>query len=148
LKGEIVMKKKSIPFILLVILIASCGKKEEPKLQSFSAEAFAFNLPDNWEVNATIRVKGFKQNKEKDTYIAKLVYSVDLVTPQGEVVKGVAKDTVDEENTEEFSDLPIEVQFNLSTEYKPGNYKLIFNIKDELTGQQIKSEKELELAKQ
>lgn len=141
------MKKLFIPLLLLAV-IASCGKKEEVKFQSFSAEAFAFDLKDGWEVNATIRVKGFKQNKEKETYIAKLIYSVDLVTPSGEAVKGVVKDTVDEENTEEFSDLPIEVQFNLYPKYLPGKYNLIFYIRDDFSGQQIKSEKELELAKQ
>ncbi|MCX6152170.1 MAG: hypothetical protein NTX22_16715 [Ignavibacteriales bacterium] len=135
-------------FIIFLLVFISCGKKEEVKLQTFSAEAFAFSLPEGWEVNATIRVKGFMQNKVKDTFIAKLEYSVDLVKPNGESIKALAKDIADEENTEEFSDLPIEVQINLDAKYLPGKYKLIFNIKDELSGQQIISEKELELIKQ
>lgn len=145
------MKKKNLMSVVmifsLVFLFTSCGKKEEVKLQAFSPEAFAYSLPDGWEVNATIRVKGFKQNKENETYIAKISYSIDIVTPKGETIKGVSTDTLDEENMEEFSDLPVEAQFNLDTKYETGKYKVIFNLKDELDNQTTHVTKEFEIAK-
>ncbi len=56
------------------------------KLQAFSL-SIAYSLTDGWEVNTTVRVKGFKQDKENETYIAKFSYSIDLVTPKGETIK-------------------------------------------------------------
>ncbi len=145
------MKKKNLVLLIMVlivpILFTSCGKKEEVKLQAFSPEAFAYSLPEGWEVNATVRIKGFKQNKEKETFIAKLSYSIDLINPKGETIKGLAKDTLDEENMEEFSDLPVEAQFNLDTKNEAGKYKVVFNIKDELAKQSTQIIKEFELTK-
>ncbi len=145
------MKKKNLMIIVMVFtlsfLLASCGKKEEVKLQAFSPEAFAYSLTDGWEVNTTVRVKGFKQDKENETYIAKFSYSIDLVTPKGETIKSISSDTLDEENMEEFSDLPIEAQFNLDNKYETGKYKVIFNLKDELAGQKVEITKEFELTK-
>jgi len=145
------MKKKNLIFLIMVlvapILLTSCGKKEEVKLQAFSPEAFAYSLPEGWEVTATVRIKGFKQNKENETFIAKLSYSIDLVNPKGETIKGLAKDTLDEENMEEFSDIPVEAQFNLDTKYETGKYKVIFNLKDELANQSTQITKEFELTK-
>jgi uncharacterized lipoprotein YehR (DUF1307 family) len=145
------MKKKNLLFVVmlfsLAFIITSCGKKEEVKLQAFSPEAFAYSLPEGWEVNTTVRVKGFKQNKENETFISKLSYSIDLITPKGETVKGIVKDTLDEENMEEFSDIPVEAQFNLDSKNEAGKYKVVFNIKDELANQTTQIEKEFELTK-
>lgn len=145
------MKKKNLIFLITILVVpflfTSCGKKEETKLTAFSPEAFAYSLDTGWEVNATVRVKGFKQNKEKETYIAKLSYTVDLVTPKGEKLNAVASDTLDEENMEEFSDVPVEAQFNLDTKYETGKYKVIFNITDELTSQSTQITKEFDLTK-
>jgi hypothetical protein len=141
------MKKYYILFLLSVILLISCGKKVEPKLTTFNPVTYAFKTDQGWDVQASIQVKGFTQEKEKDTYIVKMFYSVDLLKPNGNLVKGVVKDTIDEENTEEFMDLPVNVQFELDSTYALGKYKVIYNIRDAFSNQQIKTEKELELTK-
>jgi hypothetical protein len=76
-----------------------------------------------------------------------MFYTVDLEKPNGKLVKGVVNDTLDEENTEEFMDLPINVQFELDSNYTLGKYKVIYNIRDAFSDQQIKTEKDLELTK-
>jgi hypothetical protein len=143
--GKIEMKKYYILLLFPCILFISCGKKEEPKLITFNPVTYAFKTDGGWDVQASIQVKGFTQKKEKDTYIVKMFYSVDLVKPDGNFVNGVVRDTIDEENTEEFMDLPVNVQFELDSSYTVGNYKVIYNIKDAFSNQQIKSEKDLEL---
>jgi hypothetical protein len=139
------MKKYYVLSLLICILFISCGKKEIPKLSTFNPVTYAFKTDGGWDVQASIQVKGFTQKKEKDTFIVKMFYTVDLLKPDGNLVKGVVKDTIDEENSEEFIDLPVNVQFELDSTYAVGKYKVIYNIKDALSDQQIKSDKDLEL---
>ncbi len=118
----------------LILLIASCAK-EEKKLEVFNAEAFAYDLGDSWEVDATTRVKGFKQNETDNKYKATLSYDIDLVKPSGDTVKALISKTEDKINDEEVMDVPVEIQFDLDSTYSDGDYKVIFNIKDAETGQ-------------
>jgi len=41
-------------------------KKEEVKFEAFSPEAFAYDIGNSWEVNATVNVKGFTKNEVGD----------------------------------------------------------------------------------
>jgi hypothetical protein len=53
-----------------------------------------------------------------------------LVKPDNSVVKSVFKDVKTETGSEPIADVALEAQFNLDSTYADGNYKLIFNIKD------------------
>ncbi len=128
------MKALLISSFCLVLLIGSCAK-EEKKIEVFNAEAFAYDLGDSWEVDATTRVKGFKQNEADNKFKATLTYDIDLVKPAGDTVKSLISRTEDKVNDEEVMDVPIEIQFDLDSTYKDGDYKIIFNIKDAETGQ-------------
>lgn len=134
--------------VVLALLLTGCGKKEEQKLTAYNAEAFAFSLDTGYEVNASVRVKGFKQEVKSSTHIANLSYTVDLITPEGKKADAVAKDEVNEENTEELSDVAVEARIELDSSYKPGKYKLIFNIRDQLSGQTATLAKDFELVKE
>lgn len=142
------MKNNNLKVLILILglwAVAGCGKKEEQKLTAFNPEAFAYSLNDGFEVTATVRVKGFKQNIQNNTHLVKLSYTMDLMTPDGRAVNGIVRDTLEEENTDEFSDLPIEAQIQLNNSYKPGNYRLVMQIKDELSERTAKTEKEFEI---
>ncbi|MGE5403148.1 MAG: hypothetical protein ACM3S2_22325 [Ignavibacteriales bacterium] len=141
------MKKVAVFFILILITLAACEKQRDKKLEAYSPEAFAYSLPDGWEVNATVRVRGFDEDIKDKVHNAKLAYSVDLLTPAGRTMKAVAADTVDEKNQEEFIDLPVDAQLDLDSTYVPGKYKVIFNIRDLLSGQEVNLAKEFELTK-
>jgi hypothetical protein len=127
------MKALIISAIGLLLIISACSKKEE-KLEVFNAEAFAYDLGNSWEVDATTRVKGFKQNENNNKYTARIGYTIDLVKPNGDTVKSVLSKTEDKVNDEEFMDVPVDVQFDLDSTYADGEYKVIFNIKDAETG--------------
>lgn len=139
------MKSKSFFIILILLTLASCGRKDDKKLQAYNAEAFAFNLNDGWEINAAVRVKGFDQQENNSQFKAFISYTLDLKTPDGRTVTAVAQDTLKQEGAEEFADLPLEAQVELDSTYVKGNYRLIFNVKDELSGRQTTAEKEFEL---
>ncbi len=128
------MKALLFSSFCLILLIISCAK-EEKKLEVFNAEAFAYDLGDSWEVDATTRVKGLKQNETDNKFKATLSYDIDLVKPAGDTVKALISKTEDKINDEEVADVPVEIQFDLDSTYRDGDYKIIFNIKDAETGQ-------------
>jgi len=138
----------NLSLALLLLLFAGCSKKEEAKkLTAFSGEAFAYDLSDGWELNSSMRVKGFAFKEENQKFLSSLEFSVDLVTPKGDTVKTICKGGDKKENSEKVSDLPLEAQVNLDSTYKPGKYKVIFHITDNIGGQKTTGEKEFEISK-
>jgi hypothetical protein len=124
----------SVTFIYFTIFIG-CGKDEQSKLEAYNAEAFAYDLGESWEVNATTRVKGFFQKEENETFTAVLSYDIDLITAGGDTIKSLISRTEDKMKNEIMSDVDLETQFELDSTYIEGNYKVIFNVKDVNTQQ-------------
>ncbi len=140
--------KKLFSLILALLLITSCGKKEE-KFEAFSTEAFAYDLGGSWEVNATVRIKGFNQiiDKETGNYAATISLVVDLIKPDSSVEAGKFSYVHTETSKEKISDVGLEAQFVLDSTYQEGIYKIIFHIKDANSENQTSIETELELNK-
>ncbi|HEX2866706.1 MAG TPA: hypothetical protein VHO03_06670 [Ignavibacteriales bacterium] len=141
------MKKIALFFILSLAAFSSCGKNTGGKLEAFSPEAIAMNAPEGWEVTATVRVKGFGEEIQDKTHKAKLAYSVDLVTPQGKTLNSFVEDTTKYDQQEEFIDLPVEAQMELDSTFTTGRYKVIFHVKDLLSGREVNADKEFDLTK-
>ncbi|GMU95451.1 hypothetical protein [Ignavibacterium album] len=140
--------KKLISLILTLLLINSCGKKED-KFEAFSTEAFAYDLGGSWEVNATVRIKGFNQiiDKETGNYAATISLIVDLVKPDSSVEAGKFSYVHTETSKEKISDVGLEAQFVLDSTYQEGIYKIVFHIKDANSDQHTSIETDLELNK-
>ena len=141
------MKYLLSALFVYLLIFTGCGKDEKTKLEAYSAEAFAYDLGESWEVNATTRVKGFFQKEENNTFTALLSYDIDLVTPAGDTLKSLISRTEDKTNKEKMSDVDLETQFDLDSTYAEGNYKVIFNVKDINTEQAVKSSAEFVLEK-
>lgn len=117
-------------FVLSLLLLTSCSK-EETKLEAFNPEAFAYDLGNTWEVNATINVKGFEQREGSgDTFEASISYTADMKTPDGKTEENLYSDEIIISAEEEIIDIPLEVQFELDSTYSFGKYTIIFNITD------------------
>ncbi len=117
-------------FVLSLLLLTSCSK-EETKLEAFNPEAFAYDLGNTWEVNATIIVKGFEQREGSgDTFEASISYTADMKTPDGKTEENLYSDEIIISAEEEIIDIPLEVQFELDSTYSFGKYTIIFNITD------------------
>lgn len=140
--------KYLILFFLTVTLFISCSKKED-KFEAFSTEAFAYDLGGSWEVNATVRIKGFTQIEDKETgnYAATISLIVDLVKPDSSVEKGKFSYIHTETSKERISDVGLEAQFELDSTYQEGDYKIIFHIKDANSDNQTSIETDLEIKK-
>lgn len=123
------MKELNFLFIMSVIFY-SCSVEEPAKIETFSTEAFAYDLGNSWEVNATTRVKGFSQKEDENFFAATIAYDIDLVTPSGDTIKALISKVEDKKDSERIMDIPLEAQFELDSTYAEGEYKIIFNIKD------------------
>jgi hypothetical protein len=132
-------------FFIGLFLFTSCGKKEESKLEAYNAEAFAYDIGDSWEVNATTRVRGFNQKEDGGNFTATFSYEIDLVTASGDTIKSLVRQTEDKMKNEKMSDTDLETQFELDSTYIEGNYKVIFNVKDINTQQTARSSAEFVL---
>ena len=128
----------------ILLLLISCSKKEEMKFEAFSPEAFAYDIGDGWEVNATINVKGFEQEERDDESFASLSYSIDLINPEDDSTKNIFSNSK-EVNEKEINDVQLEAQFELADTSALGKYKLLFNIKDNNSGKTTSAETDFEL---
>lgn len=138
------MKKHIYLCLLLAFIVSACGK-EDKKLEAFNPEAFALSLEPGWELNSTVRVKGVTEEQDGDIYRVQLSYTIDLAGPNGLLQKNIDTGELKEANNEEFTDVGLESQIELDSTYTAGKYKILFNIKDDISGQTAKAEKEFEL---
>lgn len=135
-----------ISLILSVLLVISCSKKEEVKLEAFSPEAFAYDIGDSWEINATVNVKGFEKKEVDDELSTSLGFSVDVIDPDGAERIDVFFDSK-EVTRKELIDVQLEAQFELDYNSQDGLYKIIFHITDKYSGENVTAEAEFELKK-
>lgn len=131
--------KKILLIIIVYIIAVSCSKKEEVKFEAFSPEAFAYDIGDGWEINATVNVRGFAKVERDDESFVSLSYSLDLINPDGNVTKNIFNDSKDV-NEQEISDVQLEAQFDLAKTYSQGKYKVVFTIKDNNSGKTTSSQ--------
>ena len=124
---------KYIPYLSVIIFFA-CSCRPEPNLMLSSPEAFAFDLGDSWEVNASVTAKDFAQVEKEDQYFVKLSYSVDLVSPESDSLKSIYNESIDQQDSEEFLDIILEAQIEIDSTFGEGKYKLVFNVIDEYSG--------------
>lgn len=142
--------KKILALVFVVLLFNSACKRDEPvNLEAFSPQGFAFDLGDVWEVNATVRVKGFKQERNDETkeFKASVFYKVDLEKPNGDLRENIFKYLKEVNHHERLLDIGLESQFELSTDYEEGTYKLNYYIKDELSGMETRAVVNVELTR-
>jgi hypothetical protein len=139
------MKKFTLALLSLLVFI-SCSKKEEEKFEAFSPEAFAYDIGDSWEINATVNVKGFVKKEAGDELSTSIDFRVDLVDPNGDMTKDIFIDSK-EVTSKELIDVQLEAQFELDYGVSEGKYKIVFNITDKYSGETAKAEAKFELKK-
>ena len=136
--------KNFIKIVFILTLFISCSKKEEVKFEAFSPEAFAYDLGDLWEVNATVNIRGFKKIEVENELSASLNFSVDLIYPQGDTLTNILSDSK-EVREKEINYIQLEAQFELDSTHAEGMYKIIFKVKDNNTEDSTSAEIEVEL---
>ncbi len=139
--------RKLFVILIPVILLISCSKKEE-KLELKNPEVFAFYVEDSWEVTATVFAENFKKTENGESFTVNLFYQVDLVTPKGDTIKQIDLGTIEEITKDESDEVKIESQIALGSNFDEGKYKLVFDVKDLISEQEAKAEKEFDLKKE
>jgi len=129
------MKVLIILYFGILIILVGCSKKAAPvSITAFSTEAFAYGIGDSSEIDASTRVKGFQQDQKNNMFVSTFSYDIDLITPKGDTVKSIFSRVVDKSSKEKLSDTQLDVQFNVGPSFIKGKYKLVFWIKDALSG--------------
>ncbi|MBV6513563.1 MAG: hypothetical protein FMNOHCHN_03098 [Ignavibacteriaceae bacterium] len=141
--------KKTAGLLLLVLFIAGCSSDEKP-FEIYNPEVFSFFLEEDnlWEVNASAQIRGFQQNEENKQFSHHLSFSVDLILPDGAKKEGISTGDYQETAMERLTDLQLEAQFELDSSYTASGYKLVWNVKDELSGKTITKESEFKLSEE
>jgi len=135
---------KVLIVLVLIFVSVSCSKKEEVRFEAFSPEAFAYDIGNSWEVNATVNVRGFAKSEKDDQFLVSLSYKVNLINPDGEETKDIFSD-FKEVNEKEINDVQLEVQFELDSSSVHGKYKIVFNIEDNISKNSTSTEVEFNL---
>ena len=135
-----------ITLFILALLTISCNKKEEVKFEAFSLEAFAYDIGDSWEINATVNVKGFVKKEVGEELSTSLDFSVDIIDPDSVETKNIFIDSKDV-TSKELVDVQLEAQFELDYNSPDGLYKIIFHITDKYSGEIVSADAEFELKK-
>jgi len=133
-------------FSLVLLLTFSCSKKEEVKFEAFSPEAFAYDIGDSWEINATVNTRGFVKKEVGDELSTSLAFRVDIIDPDGVETKNIFIDSK-EVTSKELIDVQLEAQFELDYNSPDGLYKIVFNITDKFSGETVTAQVEFELKK-
>lgn len=142
------VRKIFLSMIMFCILAfhSGCGKEEPVELSAQSMEVFAYDITDAWEINASAIIKGVKHDEESGKFKYSLSFSADLVKPDSTKIENISAENLNGVSDEILLDIPIEVQFELSSLFPSGAYKLILNVKDNGSGKQTVIEKEFELS--
>ncbi|MGA8263815.1 MAG: hypothetical protein WB779_05195, partial [Ignavibacteriaceae bacterium] len=120
---------------------------EEVKLTTSGRNAFAIDMGQGWEVQALTELHGFELNKKNGKFVASIFYSVDVITTDNKVLKSLFTKQVDKKESDKINGVNLEAGFNLDESYPPGNYKVVFNIKDLLSNQSLQDTTILKLEK-
>ena len=137
---------KTLYILLIILLTISCSKKEEVKFEAFSPEAFAYDIGDSWEINATVNVKGFVKKEVGEELSASLEFAVDMIGPDSLKVTNIFSDSKDVKSSE-LIDIQLEAQFELDYNSSEGLYTITFNVTDTNSGEVTSAEAEFELKK-
>ncbi|MGK9368308.1 hypothetical protein ACSSWA_05365 [Melioribacter sp. Ez-97] len=138
------MKKLSLP-ILLALVIFACDEPENFKLTN--AEVFAYLIDGGWEINATCIAEGFGQEKSDGVFIARLSYTVDLITPDNKKLEYIDEGLVDKSSEEEIEYLQVESQFQIDSTFAEGKYKIVMNVQDDNTQKSATIEKDFTISR-
>ena len=137
---------KILLIALVCIIATSCSKKEEVKFEAFSPEAFAYDIGDSWEINATVNVKGFKKEEVDDEFSASFGFNVDLTGPDSLETENIFVDSKDVTSVE-LIDVQLEAQFELDYNSPEGLYKITFDVTDKNSGEIATAQAKFELKK-
>jgi hypothetical protein len=127
------MKSILYPLILFITVFVSCGLDEDQNLEAYNSEAFVFDIGEEYEVNASVRIRGFRLEEHGEEFSSSVFYELDLQRPDGTIEEEFVSKIEEFIFSEKVKDAGIDFQFNLDKSYVPGRYNLIINLTDNYT---------------
>ncbi|MBN1638078.1 MAG: hypothetical protein JW866_03870 [Ignavibacteriales bacterium] len=137
---------KNIYLFAVVLLSFILGCSREEKYEVFSSEAFAYKLPDGWELNTSAHVKDFIVNETNGIFTCDLTYYVDIHTPSGLVIAKADTGVIQTRSGDEFDEVPIDIQMELDDGFEMGIYKIVYFVVDKKSNQLVTDTTTFELS--
>jgi hypothetical protein len=132
--------KKPLSFIFLfasLVFLAGCSE-EERVFEITKTEVYPMlidSTTQQWEINIPIIVKGYSENRDGEQYVRKVMFKVELITPDGKKADTFEElDTATEEESK--PDTKMDVQFYVQPA-DSGEYTAKISITDEFTKKTI-----------
>jgi hypothetical protein len=138
------MKWFLYPLVLLLAVFISCGE-EDQNLEAYSSETFVFDIGEEYEVNTSVRIRGFKLEEQGDEFASSVYYELDLQRPDGSIEEDIVSKIEEFFFSERVKDAGIDIQFNLDKSYDPGRYSVIINLVDNYSEYSTTATAEFEL---
>ena len=123
---------------LAILFLAGCGS-EERKFEFVKTEVFPMLIDSasgQWEINIPVIVKGHSENRDGERYVRKVLFSVDLLTSDGQKVPKVFEELDTATEDESKPDTKMDVQINLMNA-EAGEYTAKISVTDEFTKKTI-----------
>ncbi len=89
-----------------------------------------------WEINIPVIVKGYSENRDGDSFVRKVMFEVDLVTPDGKTVPKVFEELDTATEDESKPDTKMDVQFYLQPA-DSGDYTAKITVTDQFNNKKI-----------
>ncbi|MCX8056926.1 MAG: hypothetical protein N3F03_04875 [Ignavibacteria bacterium] len=141
--------KKFFLMSLIVVSFLSCSKEEPINFRVYDLDIYSIPINEEatqQEVYASVKVEGFKTEKENGNYKFHILLEADLVTPENKTIQTVAKLDTTGVQSEKFSKyLNLDLSFVLDENYPHGKYQLILRGKDFLSQKESKITQEFNL---
>ncbi len=123
---------------LALLFLAGCGG-EERKFEFTKTEVFPMLIDSasgQWEINIPVIVKGYSENRDGDSFVRKVMFEVDLVTPDGKTVPKVFEELDTATEDESKPDTKMDVQFYLQPA-DSGDYTAKITVTDQFNNKKI-----------
>lgn len=127
--------------IAVFILWLVFGGEKEYKFETQDLNVIAYQMEDStFEYNANVMLFGFELKETEEKVSAKVSYQVTLLNGEGDTLYKSERYVRTPQKQERIVDLSLDDQFEVSS-MKSGPYKIVFDIKDEISGNTITAQK-------
>ncbi len=123
---------KKLAFLFLAGLSFCSSPVRNFKL--FQGKTAVKKTARGFQLSSTVKLANFQTEKLDSLLIAHLSYAVHLLTPKGDTLFDVDNGMIDQSNAKKMDTLIIKSKIELDSSFTSGDYSLIFDVQDNVSG--------------
>ncbi|MCF8267302.1 MAG: hypothetical protein K9I69_04400 [Ignavibacteriales bacterium] len=139
------MIKKQL--IIVLLLFAGCISQQK-ELNIKEASFYAFYLEPAWDLGGSVSVSGVESQKSDEGFKCEIEYKLILTDSDSKKNIIIKQESITEIADEATGEILIDISVELGESFRNGNYLLVIELEDKLSGKSANKEIELELKKE